>query len=156
MKNTCILLLILFSVVSLKAQKFEHIKGDGYVAIKSEHLDSLLKSYKAIGPMTMYSVKNIDGNKKWLHAVKNDALRGILRNKVEGVKGGLLCMMYFDKQGKVIDITFTISNPIYEKLDESDIRYIYNQLMKQAINMNYLVWDEVFNYNFYNFDLLRK
>lgn len=155
MKNIYILSLFLLSAISLSAQKFEYTKGETKTAISVSNADSLLQPYKDRGAMTQYYPKDYK-QKNVLAYLKKDVLSEKISNKIKGIKGSLVYMIYFDKEGHPIDITLSITNAIFEKLNEDDIRYIYNQLMKKRIKMEFFRWYGNFNYAHCINDLLRE
>ena len=148
MKKMFLLLGFCCFISILQAQEFkiEYYKlidqkeGEAnYVSIRIENIDEALGipfysffSYKA-SKVSDY-LKNCE---KWanqnLKKIVTKEIKKILRDttKLEGKR--FVMTVYFDKQGKVLTVIFSLSQSIYDRLTVNQFKEIYRKLMKEKI-----------------------
>lgn len=142
---------------SMNAQElvYEKHEDKGYVLIKSEKHDSLMAPYrkqKASWPEMI----QCDGLDKLMTSIRNSVMNQELFEKLKENKIGFSITFYIDRTGRVIDAYIMVLLSYVDQFDEEDFRFIYNQIMKQRFNMEYVRNREEFTYARFSFPWSHK
>ena len=142
---------------SMNAQElvYEKHEDKGYVLIKSEKHDSLMAPYrqqKASWPKMI----QCDGLDKMMDSIRNSVMNQELFEKLKENKIGFSITFYIDRTGRVIDAYIMVLLSYVDQFDEEDFRFIYNQIMKQWFNMEYVRNREEFTYARFSFPWSHK
>ena len=134
------------SILQAQVFKIEHYRlpdqkksGEkNYVSMRIENIDEALGvPYYRISLLAPRVPKFSENCEKWANQIVKKIITKEIKNVLRdsaNLKGKSLALcLYFDKNGKVLTVTFIFSRSIYDRLLVDQFKVIYRKLMKEKI-----------------------